>query len=228
MEVDLAKQKRALHDYWVTEGIITDDTLLNAFMKVPRENFVLDKDMYSAYGDHPLPILSSQTISQPTTVMMMTQALDLKPGHKVLEIGSGSGYQSAIISELISPGGQLTTIEYDYDLAIMAKRNLSKAGYSSVKVLNSDGGEGNATGAPYDRIIVTCACPQMLKPLKEQLAVGGRMIIPISKMIYDEMVILHRTAEGYYSDSMGSFSFVPLKGKYAQKEIDMQRVILGL
>lgn len=215
---NMGKGKRTLYRYWTSEGIITDSRLLQAFMRVPRENFVRGDDISDAYGDHPLTIHAGQTISQPTTVMMMTQALQVKEGQKVLEIGTGSGYQSAILSEMVGNSGQVYSIEYFYDLVQFAKKNLSLAGYPRVKVINGDGGDGHPQQAPYDRIIVTCAVPHILEPLKNQLKIGGILVLPVTEMLHEQMYVITRTEEGYDTDCIGSFSFVPLQGRYKRKE----------
>jgi len=204
-----------LIDYWKGSGIIHDEGLFKAFKKVPRGLFIRGGFEGEAYGDYPLPIGSGQTISQPTTVMLMTQALELKLGQKVLEVGAGSGWQAAIIGAMVGDSGRVITTEIIPELAEFARNNIKNAKIKNVKVINYDGSQGYKKEAPFDRIIVTAACPEMPKPLVEQLKTDGILVAPVGSLVFgQEMVKLRKTKSGIEKESLGSFVFVPLKGKY--------------
>ncbi|MBI2142713.1 protein-L-isoaspartate(D-aspartate) O-methyltransferase [Candidatus Woesearchaeota archaeon] len=173
------EQKRRLSEYWHEAGLITDKQAIKAFMQVPREMFVPEQYKAEAYGDYPLPLPSGQTISQPTTVMIITQALELSTGQKVLEVGAGSGYQAAIIAEIVGSKGVVYATEILPELAELAQKNLAKAAISNVKVISCDGSKGYEKGAPYDRIAVSAACSEIPKPLVEQLRAGGLIVAPV-------------------------------------------------
>ncbi|MFH1642735.1 MAG: protein-L-isoaspartate(D-aspartate) O-methyltransferase [Nanoarchaeota archaeon] len=191
------------------QSFINDKRLLKAFESVPRENFISDKK--HAYGDFALPIGFGQTISQPTTVMIMTQALELKKGLKILEIGSGSGYQTALISKIIGLSGKIYTTEIIPELANVAKTNLKY--YRNIEVLNYDGSIGHEQKAPFDRIIITAACPSIPQPLIEQLDNNGILVAPVGSLTGgQEMVKLRKP--GLKQEFLGRFVFVPLKGKH--------------
>lgn len=201
--------------YWKRTGIIKDERLLKAFAEVPRELFVEERFRGEAYHDYPLPIGKSQTISQPSTAMVMTQALGLEEGNKVLEVGSGSGWQAALIARIVGKKGRVITTEIIPELAELAKNNIRKAGLRNVKVLNVDGSKGYKKEAPYDRCIVTAACPRVPHPLVEQLRMGGIMVIPVGSLVFgQDMLKITKTRSGLSRRSLGTFLFVPLKGKY--------------
>jgi protein-L-isoaspartate(D-aspartate) O-methyltransferase len=206
--------KERLIDYWSSRMLITDKRLLDAFKKVPREKFILSGYVREAYGDYPLPIGEGQTISQPTTVMMMTQALELKPGNKVLEIGAGSGYQAAIIARMVGSKGRVITTEIIPDLAKFAVRNLRAANIKNVKVVDWDGSQGYDKEAPYDRIIVTAACPKIPQPLIDQLKDGGIIVAPVGPAYGQRMIKAVKVKGTLKKKSLGAFMFVPLQGKY--------------
>ncbi len=214
MSSSLDDKKEALYRYWVDAGIIKDSKLLYAFQKVKRESFVLNVDIDRAYGDYPLGIPHFQTISQPTTVMLMTQALKMEAGMEVLEVGTGSGYQTAILSEMVGEKGWIVSLEYYKTLSDFACKNLQKTDCRNVKIIHGDGGNGWEEEAPYDRIIVTCACPSVPPPLLEQLKPDGIMVLPVTTHFSDKMQVIKKSASGISSKSIGSFSFVPLRGIY--------------
>ena len=203
--------KEQLANYWESSGIINDKQLIKAFMGVSREVFARSRD---AYGDYPLPIGHGQTISQPTTVMIMTQALELKQGDNVLEVGAGSGYQAAIIAKMVGSGSVVCT-EIISELVLFAKENLKKAGINNVKVIGWDGSKGYKKGAPYDKIIVSAACPKIPEPLVEQLKEGGILVAPVGSLIFGQKMIKAKKVKGKLEEhNLGSFVFVPLKGEY--------------
>ena len=208
-------EKQLLIDYWRRSGTIKDEKLLEAFREVPRELFIKDGFEEEAYGDYPLPIGMGQTISQPTTVMIMTQALELKEGQKVLEVGAGSGWQAAIIGKIVGEKGKVITTEIIAELAEFARKNINKAKIKNVKVINYDGSQGYKKEAPYDRCIITAACPQIPPPIIEQLKEGGIVVAPVGSLAFGQsMIKLRKKSKELIKENLGSFVFVPLKGKY--------------
>ena len=186
--------------------------LIKAFKQVKRENFVLKQYKEQAYQDIPLPILKNQTISQPSTVMLMTNALDLQKNNKILEIGSGSGYQSAILSKLAK---KIYTIEIIPELTKLATKNLKD--YKNVKVIQGDGSLGYAKEKPYNRIIVTAACPSIPYELIDQLKPNGILIAPIGTQYQQKMIKITKTKDKIKEEYLGDFIFVKLKGKKGWK-----------
>lgn len=206
--------KEMLAKNWVDSGLITDERVIRSFLETPREEFILRDHTEHAYSDYPLPIYSGQTISQPTTVMIMTQALEAKEGMKVLEIGAGSGYQAAILSKLVGKTGKVYSIEFSPELVAYAQQNLRKTGCSNVTVSYGDGSQGFAAKAPYDRIIVTAAAPKIPPPLLEQLKEGGILIIPVDSGFGQTMKKIIKKDGKFVEEELGEFQFVPLRGKY--------------
>ncbi len=206
------QMKQSLINYWIKLKTITDKRVINAFKKIPRENFLPKTLKEYAYEDKPLPILKKQTISQPTTIMIMTQALEVKPGNKILEIGSGSGYQSALLSILVGKKGKILTLEIIPELVNFAKNNLKK--FENVEVIQGDGSKGYKKQAPYDRIIITAACPPIPKPLIGQLKINGILVAPIGNIYSQKMLKIIKKKNKIITKDLGDFIFVPLKGKY--------------
>ena len=188
---------------------VTDERVLAAMRAVPRQWFVPDGLRDGAYRDHPLSIGHGQTISQPYIVAFMTEALDLDGTEKVLEIGTGSGYQAAVLAEIV---GEVFTIEIVDALAASARRALARAGYDRVHVRTGDGYLGWPEEAPFDAIILTAAPDHVPQPLVDQLAVGGRMILPVGDD-EQELVLLRRTPEGVVRESVLEVRFVPMTGR---------------
>lgn len=210
----LTRARRTMVDEDLKGRDITDPRVLGAMEKVPRHRFVSKKQWPVAYNDHPLPIAEGQTISQPYVVALMTQSLRLKPGDKVLEIGTGSGYQAAILAELTP---NVFSIEIRDGLVEKSKAVLQELGYGGVKVRHGDGYFGWNQYAPFDAIIVTCAANHIPPPLIEQLRLGGRLIIPVGSTTYwQTLTLIEKGADGLAVLHMGSVSFVPMTGK-AQK-----------
>ncbi len=195
---------------------IRDERVLEAIARVPRERFVPPEWRDEAYADHPLPIGEGQTISQPYIVALMTQALDLKPGEKVLEIGTGSGYQTAILAEM---GADLYTVELRPSLLEAARRRLEALGYRDIHYRLGDGHAGWPEFAPYDAILVTAAPDEIPPALIEQLAPGGRMVIPVGPMPgYQTLwLILKDRAGKVRRVDLGGVAFVPLVPKEAER-----------
>ena len=188
---------------------IRDARVLAAMRKVPRHLFVPPEEQVEAYVDYPLAIGHGQTISQPYVVAFMTEALELKPRDRVLEIGTGSGYQAAILAELVS---KVYSIEIVEPLAKEAEARLRRMGYSNVQVRAGDGYRGWPDAAPFDAIIVTAAPDHIPQPLVDQLREGGRMVLPLG--LWDqELVRLRRTREGILRESLLPVRFVPMTGE---------------
>ena len=206
--------KEGLIKSWISSGTIKDRKVIEAFRKIPREEFIEKSRREESYGDYPLPIGEGQTISQPTTVAIMTQALELNEGHKVLEVGSGSGYQAAIIAEITGPEGKVITTEIVPELAELAQNNIKKIGLKNVEILLHDGSKGYAKEAPYDRILVAAASPKIPKPLIDQLKEDGIIIIPVGNMLEQAMIKGRKKNGKLVEERLGDFVFVPLKGKY--------------
>lgn len=190
---------------------ITDPRVLAAMSKIPRHHFVPRHLRDQAYGDYPLPIGEDQTISQPYIVALMTQALELTGNDKVLELGAGSGYQAAILAELAA---QVFTVERISSLAQAAQQALTALGYTNVHVQVADGTLGWPEEAPFDAILVTAGSPQVPPPLVEQLAVGGRLLIPVGDSYSQTLTRVRRTPEGLKHEYLGGCRFVKLIGKH--------------
>lgn len=189
---------------------VEDAAVLDALRQVPRHLFIPESVRDQAYEDHPLPIGEGQTISQPYIVALMTQLADLGPDDKVLEIGTGSGYQAAVLSRLAR---EVYSIEILEPLGRRASETLRRLGYDNVNVRVGDGYGGWPEEAPFDAILVTAAAPdQPPPPLEEQLKVGGRMVIPVGKYFQD-LVVLTRTEKGKVRRSVIPVRFVPMTGE---------------
>jgi protein-L-isoaspartate(D-aspartate) O-methyltransferase len=190
---------------------IRDPTVLAAMREVPREAFVVEGMEGLAYEDNPLPIDEGQTISQPYIVAYMIEALELSAADRVLEIGTGSGYAAAVLSRIVTT---VHTVERLAGLARSAAQRLEMLGYSNIQVHIGDGTLGWPEHAPYDAIVVTAGAPDVPKPLLEQLAIGGRLIIPVGLTSYLQMLVrVRRVAEqDYRSEDLCSVRFVPLIG----------------
>jgi len=188
---------------------IKDDLLLKAMQRVERERFVLAAFMNRAYDDSALPIAHGQTISQPYTVAFQTERLRIGNDAKVLEIGTGSGYQAAVLAEM---GCRVFTIERHMELHLHARRLLEKLGYR-IATRCGDGTVGWTEYAPYDGIIVTAAAPEVPQPLLDQLADGGRLVIPVGDMDTQSIRVITRTGDTFEAIDAYGFKFVPLIGK---------------
>jgi len=187
---------------------VNASAVLDALARVPREPFVLPAFRARAYEDTALPIICGQTISQPSTVGLMTQLLELEPGMKVLEVGTGSGYQAAVLAAM---GARVFTIERHAELFAQARTVIASLGLN-VAFHRGDGSIGWSAYAPYDRIIVTAGAPDVPPQLLAQLAVGGRMVIPVGGRERQRMHVVLRDSEGCNVYDHGEFAFVPLIG----------------
>jgi protein-L-isoaspartate(D-aspartate) O-methyltransferase len=190
---------------------ITDERVLKAFREVPRHMFVKESLWDEAYCDYPLPIGDGQTMSQPYMVALMTQCLCLKGNEKVLEIGTGSGYQAAILGELAK---EVYSIERHDGLAKNAQFIIQQLGYKNIHIKTGDGTEGWNDFAAYDGIIVTAGSPSVPKPLKEQLAEKGRLVIPIGSAYSQVLTVITRFGNNFIEDEICGCVFVPLIGRH--------------
>jgi protein-L-isoaspartate(D-aspartate) O-methyltransferase len=190
---------------------IDDEKVLAAMRKVRRDKFIPQSLRERAYGNYPLPIGENQTISQPYIVALMTQALEMKPTDKVLEIGTGSGYQAAILAELSQT---VYSVERLDALSTRARTSLYSMGYNNIYLIVGDGTLGLAEYAPYDKIMVTAAAPHVMETLFEQLAHGGRMVLPVGNRYIQDLKLVEKALNGRrYVKSLGGCRFVPLIGR---------------
>lgn len=194
---------------------ITDQTVLAALRKVPRHLFVSEALRDQAYGDFPLPIGDQQTISQPYIVAEMTQALQLSQEDRVLEIGTGSGYQAAIIAEVAF---RVYTIERIHSLLVKARNLFDKLHYHNIVTRYSDGTAGWIEESPFDAIIVTAGSPDIPTPLVNQLVVGGRMVVPVGDQHSQDLIKLYKDEDGIHKTNLGGCRFVKLVGEYGWSE----------
>jgi len=195
---------------------IVDSAVLKAVRTVLRHRFVPERHQTYAYADEPLPIGEGQTISQPYIVAYMTEAMQLSPTDRVLEIGTGSGYQAAILAEIVD---SVFTIEIVKSLAERAESTLVELGYTNVFVRHGDGYQGWPEHAPFDAIIVTAAPDHVPQPLVDQLGVGGRLVIPVGIAVQD-LLVVSRSKEGIVTDTTLPVRFVPMTGEAQKKERD--------
>lgn len=235
--------KRKLLEYYLQMDYAKTQYSINAFERVARSLFIPDSQKPHAYNDSPLPIGHGQTISAPHMAFMECDALNIQPGDRVLEIGSGSGYHASITAEMCCPSnrtpqgwkpltrhyddsiynhqaemqGEVITIERLPSLVAFAEKNIARAGYARrVRVIEGDGTEGYEAGAPYDKILITAAGPRVPQVLKQQLKIGGKMIIPVgAKNFHQDLILVERVSETEWSKrNIGGVVFVPLIGKY--------------
>jgi protein-L-isoaspartate(D-aspartate) O-methyltransferase len=193
---------------------VRDLRVLEAMRTVPRHLFIPESYRDRAHEDRPLPIGMKQTISQPYMVAIMTELLDPKPDDRVLEVGTGSGYQAAVLSGLV---GHVYTIEIIPELAERARRTISTLGYGNVTVITGDGYRGLPKQAPFDGILVTAAPVEVPKPLLEQLRLGGRLVIPVGGR-RQYLQVLQRTEEGIETKTLFGVRFVPMTGEAEKKD----------
>lgn len=206
-----AARKRMVAEQLISWGRhITNQHVLDAMLKVPRHEFVPDAYRGAAYDDSPLPIGYGQTISQPFIVAFMTEQLDPQPNQHVLEIGTGSGYQAAILAELV---GMVYSIEIIDSLARRADETLRRLGYKNYKVKAGDGHQGWPEYAPFDAIIVTCSPDKIPQPLIEQLKDGGKMIIPVGEVHEQSLYLLEKRGSKITQRAVLPVRFVPMTGK---------------
>ncbi len=211
--MEYKNHRKTLVEMLKRERRIQNENIEKAFLETPRENFVPDYLKKHAYVDTPLEIGNGQTISAPHMVAIMVEALNIKKGEKILEIGAGSGYHAAIVSKLVGSEGHIYTVERFQDLVEQAQKNLQKTGIKNVTVITGDGSEGLKQFAPYDSIYVTCAAPKIPQPLIDQLKDNGKLLIPVGKMICN-LQLLEKKGSKITTKDLGGCAFVPLLGKH--------------
>lgn len=209
MESFRAEREKMVTDQIAGRGI-SDERILKAMRKVPRHLFVPEEARKVAYRDAPIRIGSGQTISQPYIVALMTSLLEVEKQHKVLDVGTGSGYQAVILAELCA---EVFSIERHPELARRAESLLEKLGYQNIQVVTGDGTQGFEEFAPYDRILVAAAAPEVPKPLKNQLADEGRLVIPVGSRFAQTLEVWKKEGEKFRRESNIGVMFVPLLGK---------------
>lgn len=214
------REREELIERLVRWGYLTKPEIVEAFRKVPRHEFVPANLKDYAYADQPLPIGHGQTISAPSMIAIMLDSLELKKGQKVLEIGAGSGYNAALIAEIVGSQGKVFTVERIAELAKFGRANLKKTGYGRVLVAVGDGTRGYKKEASWDRILVTACAPEIPRPLVEQLKVGGKLAAPVGQhyMFQTWLVANKRSKKEIKTLDRGGCSFVPLVGKHGWKE----------
>lgn len=199
----------ALINIMQSTGFLNDNKVENAIRNIPRHKFVPESQKNEAYDNSPIPIMKNQTISQPSVVARMTEWLDLKEGQNVLEIGSGSGWQSAILANLVG-SGKVFTVERHSELAKFAKKNLEKLGIKNVEIINGDGNLGLPEKSPFNRIMITAACKKVPEKLLDQLAMEGLLIAPVGENI-QSLILLKKTHKGIVEiKNQKGYVFVPL------------------
>ena len=218
---DFTIQKEATLKRLIANGYVSNPEVIRAYRMVPRERFIPQRLQNKAYIDHPLPIGEKQTISAIHMCLIYLEYLQLEKGLKVLEVGAGSGYHAALCAEIVSPTGEppsghVYTIERKTKLVEFAKENLDAAGYSDrVTVILADGTLGYLPGAPYDRVMVAAAGPKTPPALTEQLAEGGRLLIPVGRRTYyQQLRLVEKDQEGkIHTKGLMGVAFVPLIGE---------------
>ena len=198
-------------------GFLNDKKVELAIRKIPRNEFVPISVKEKAYENVPLSIMKNQTISQPSVVSRMTEWLDIKEGQKILEVGTGSGWQTAILSYLVG-SGKVYSIERHSELVEFAKKNLDKLGIDNVKIILGDGNLGIPEESPFDRIIITAACKKVPEPLLEQLSEGGLLIAPIGEYPQSLILLKKRSQEIIEVKNQPGYVFVPLLGKIDEEK----------
>jgi len=219
----LRSKKDLLIKKLISEGILKRPECVEAMLKVPREEFVPPQLRENAYIDSPLPSIGGQTISAPHMVAIMCELLDLSPGLKVLEVGAGTGYHAAVCAEIVAPHsvdvmrrGHVYAVELVRELAEFASANIKRTGYADrVTIIEGDGTLGLPSQSPFDRILVTAAAPRIPPPLKEQLADGGKLVIPVGDAYsVQDLIVAIKKGSDLQECTYGGCVFVPLYGRY--------------
>lgn len=212
MKFERQREKMVRHQ--IEARGVTNPAVLAAMHKVPRHLFVSEALRDQAYGDYPLPIGEQQTISQPYIVAEMTQALALSPEDRVLELGTGSGYQAAILSKIAF---RVYTIERIYPLYTRTRKLFDKLRYHNIVTRYGDGTSGWAEESPFDAIIITAGAPHIPKVLINQLAIGGRMVLPVGDQYSQDLIKVYRDEDGLHQSNLGGCRFVKLVGEHGWK-----------
>ncbi len=214
---DYSAEREAMVERHLKHRGIRDDAILDAFLAIPREEFVAPDYAHLAYGDHPLPIEAGQTISQPYIVALMIEAAEIKAGDKVLEVGAGSGYAAAVISRIAR---KVVAIERQYDLVEVARQRLERLGYDNVEIVEGDGTKGCPDEAPFDAIMVAASGSHVPQAFIAQLGPGGRTVMPVGDPGgVQELVKVTKQEDGILKqENLGAVRFVPLIGEEGWQE----------
>jgi len=209
---DFTREREAMVERHLRRRGIDEQHIVDAFLAVPREAFVGEEYAHLAYGDHPLPIEAGQTISQPYIVALTIQAAGIKPGDTVLEVGAGSGYAAAVISRIAD---KVIAIERQHDLVEVARERLRRLGYDNVEIVEGDGTKGCADHAPYDAIVAAASGSHVPKAFVDQLAPGGRIVMPVGEPGWvQELIKVTKQEDGILrQENLGGVRFVPLIGE---------------
>lgn len=208
-QINFQKKRQRMVENQIARRGVTSNRVLEAFRSVPRHEFVPREQQRMAYQDRPLPIGEGQTISQPYIVAYMTEKLDLDPEDRVLEIGTGSGYQAAILAELVE---EVHTVERHRSLAEETRKRLKRLGYDQVHIYHRDGTLGLPEHAPYDGVVVTASAPEVPEPLVDQLAGGGRLVMPVGGRGGQVLKLITKTEDQLQEELLSPVAFVPLIG----------------
>jgi protein-L-isoaspartate(D-aspartate) O-methyltransferase len=215
-QLKFERQRQEMVKHQIEGRGVTDEKVLAALRKVPRHLFISEALQDQAYGDFPLPIGEQQTISQPFIVAEMTQALQLCEDDRVLEIGTGSGYQASILAEIAS---RVYTIERIHPLLVRARRIFDQLQYHNIITRYGDGTSGWVDESPFDAIIVTAGAPRIPDKLVAQMAVGGRMVVPVGDQHSQELIKIYKEENGVHQTNLGGCRFVKLVGEYGWGEL---------
>jgi len=206
------EQKELLIKHLIEVGALKTPKIIEAFKKIPRHFFVRKDYLKYAYEDIPLPTFNGQTISQPYTIAIMTESLNPKSGEKILEIGSGSGYQAALLGFCVGKKGKVITIELEKELVEFSKKNIKKVKLKNVKIIHGDGKKGYPKEAPYDKCMITAACDEVPKAVIDQVKINGRIVAPVNNLFGQRMMIIDKIGKNKFKKrDLGSFIFVPLR-----------------
>jgi len=221
MEPDsFEKRRRMLINYLISEGVLKTEKVINAFENVPRHLFVTDEHLDEAYVDAPIPIIEGTTISQPSVVAEMLEELELEDGNKVLEVGTGSGWLTGLLSYCVGEKGLIISLDGDMFVVEFAKRNLDKIKAKNVEVIIADGTSGYERRAPYDRIIYSIAMPEFPKIVLDQLKINGIAIAPIGSKDVQQLVKITRESEKKYkTEKLSDVVFAPAYGKFGFHDV---------
>jgi protein-L-isoaspartate(D-aspartate) O-methyltransferase len=214
---DFAAEREAMVERQLRRRGITEQHILDAFLAVPREKFVSAGHAHLAYGDHPLPIEADQTISQPYIVALMIQAARIRSGDRVLEVGSGSGYAAAVISRI---AGHVFGIERQHTLVEVARERLRRLGYDNIEIVEGDGPRGWPNAAPYNAILAAASGSHVPQPLVDQLAPGGRLVMPLGEpgWVQELVKVTKGPGDKLVRENLGGVRFVPLIGEEGWKD----------
>jgi protein-L-isoaspartate(D-aspartate) O-methyltransferase len=210
--MDFKEQNETLVKHLIEAGALKTPIIIEAFRNIPRHLFVRKDFLRHAYDDIPLPTFQGQTISQPYTIAIMTESLEPRKGEKILEIGSGSGYQASLLAYCVGSKGKIITVELEPELAEFSRNNIKKVKLTNVKIVCGDGKKGYPEESPYDKCMITAACKEVPKAVIEQVKTGGRIVAPVNGFLGQRMLVIDKISETKFKEKdLGSFIFVPLR-----------------